>query len=113
VRKSCYRVEDKRDCHPEISANDIQHNLPLINQFEVDLNEVFIVVESHVRRYTVETEIYGFLTRLVPENQSFIEFGQMKEILYLMKNDLKYHAHIVRLKYFFKTYGKIVSQQQQ
>jgi hypothetical protein len=37
----------------------------------------------------------------------------MKEILNFMKNDDKYHAHIARMKYFFKTYGRIVAQQQQ
>jgi hypothetical protein len=33
----------------------MQQNLPFMNQFEIDLNEIFIVVETQIRKYTVET----------------------------------------------------------
>ncbi len=53
-------------------------NLPVLGQFEVDLNEVFIVVEAQLRKYTSDTEIYQFMMKLLPENQSNIEFTQLK-----------------------------------
>jgi hypothetical protein len=39
----------------EGTAGEMQQNLPFMNQFEIDLNEIFIVVETQIRKYTVET----------------------------------------------------------
>lgn len=70
----------------EETSSQIMQNLPVFNHFEVDLNEIFIVVETQIRKHTVKTEIYQFISNLIPENQSNIEFSHMKEIIFLFKN---------------------------
>ncbi len=62
----------------EKTANDVVVNLPVLGQFEVDLNVIFIVVETQLRKYTSDTEVYQFMAKLLPENQSNIEFTQLK-----------------------------------
>jgi hypothetical protein len=34
----------------ENTAIDIQRNLPFMNQYEIDLNEIFVVLEGQLRR---------------------------------------------------------------